>query len=172
MAEPGVSLPKMKQTELGLYVTATEAYDMWKADPEKVIVLDVRTREEYLFVGHPTMGWLIPAFEQVYVWDAANGRFPMRPLPDFVERVKAVASPDVTILAMCRSGGRSALAANMLAKAGFGKVYSIVDGMEGDRVADPESVFCGMPMKNGWKNAGCPWTYDVNINRMSISDLR
>ncbi len=40
-------LPKEKQTTLGLYVTSAEAYDMWKADPEKVKILDVRTPEEY-----------------------------------------------------------------------------------------------------------------------------
>jgi rhodanese-related sulfurtransferase len=172
MAEPGTSLPKAKQTELGLYVTAREAYDMWEADPERVMILDVRTPEEYLFVGHPTMAWLVPAFAQSYAWDGAKGQFPMQLVPDFVERVKAMAKPDDTILAMCRSGGRSALAANLLAKAGFTKVYSIVDGMEGDKVDDPESVFDGMPMKNGWKNSGCPWSYSATPDRMSIPGVR
>jgi hypothetical protein len=32
-----------KVTSLGLYVTAREAYEMWKADPERIKVLDVRT---------------------------------------------------------------------------------------------------------------------------------
>ena len=63
---------------------------------------------------------------------------------------------------MCRSGGRSALAVNQLAKAGFVNAYNIIDGMEGDKVDDPESVFIGKRMKNGWKNSGSPWTYDVN----------
>ena len=35
-----------RQTVLGLYVTAKEAYDMWQADPEGVTILDVRTPEE------------------------------------------------------------------------------------------------------------------------------
>ena len=28
---------------------------MWQADPENVTILDVRTPEEFLFVGHPPM---------------------------------------------------------------------------------------------------------------------
>ena len=54
--------------------------------------------------------------------------------PDFIDHVKEVFKPDDTIVAMCRSGGRSALAINMLAKAGFTNVYNIIDGFEGDTV--------------------------------------
>jgi rhodanese-related sulfurtransferase len=86
--------------------------------------------------------------------------------------VKAVAKPDDTILATCRSGGRSALAANLLAQAGFTKVYSIVDGMGGDKVDDPASVFNGMPMRNGWKNSGCPWTYSIDPDKLSVPGVR
>ena len=35
------------------------------------------------------------------------------------------------------------MAVNLLAKAGFKNVYNIVDGMEGDAVKDPDSVFHG-----------------------------
>ncbi len=78
----------------------------------------------------------------------------MKPLPDFVSRVSEVAKPDDTLLVMCRSGGRSAIAVNMLAKAGFKNVYNIIDGMEGDTVEDPGSVFLGQRLRNGWKNSG------------------
>ena len=37
----------------------------------------------------------------------------------------------------------------MLAKAGFTKIYNIIDGFEGDTVNDPESVYHGKRMKNG-----------------------
>ena len=50
----GSALPKMKQTTLGLYVTAAQSYEMWKAAPDKVKIIDVRTPEEFAFVGHPT----------------------------------------------------------------------------------------------------------------------
>jgi rhodanese-related sulfurtransferase len=92
----------------------------------------------------------------------------MKPLPDFVSRVSEVAKPDDTIFVMCRSGGRSAIAANMLAKAGFKNVYNIIDGMERDAVDDPDSVFDGQRLKNGWKNSGCPWTCKLTPDRMVL----
>jgi hypothetical protein len=64
MTELRANLPKAKQTALGLYVTAKEAYENWQAEPDKVKVIDVRTPEEFLFVGHPTMAWKIPVAAQ------------------------------------------------------------------------------------------------------------
>ncbi len=168
MNEPNTSIPKEKQTALGLYVTAKEAYEKWKAGPETVKILDVRTPEEYLFVGHPTMAWKVPVAAQSYVWDTGKGQFPMQPLPDFVSRVRAFGKPDDTICVMCRSGGRSAIAINMLAQAGFKNVYQIIDGMEGDPVRDADSLFNGQRLKNGWKNSGCPWTYKLTPERMLL----
>jgi hypothetical protein len=62
---------------------------------------------------------------------------------------------------MCRSGGRSAKAVDALAKAGFTKAHNIIDGFEGDKVEDPESVHHGKRMRNGWKNSA-PWTYHLD----------
>ena len=168
MAEANANIVKEKQTVLGLYVTAREAYEKWKADPGKVKILDVRTPEEFLFVGHPSMAWKIPVAAQAYEWDAEKANFPMRLLTDFVSRVKEVAKPEDVILVMCRSGGRSAIAANLLAQAGFKNVYNVIDGMEGDSVEDPDSVFQGQRLMNGWKNAGCPWTYNLTPDRMLL----
>jgi rhodanese-related sulfurtransferase len=168
VAESSAGMPKLKETALGLYVTAEEAYEKWKAAPEKVKIIDVRTPEEFLFVGHPPMAWKIPVAIQSYEWDADKKQFPMKPLPDFVSRVSEVAKPDETLLVMCRSGGRSAIAVNMLAKAGFKHAYNIIDGMEGDAVEDPDSVFLGQRLKNGWKNSGCPWTYKLTSDQMVL----
>jgi rhodanese-related sulfurtransferase len=168
MTEPSAPLPKGKQTVLGLYVTAKEAYEMWQAEPDKVMIIDVRTAGEYLFLGHPTMAWNIPVAAQTYAWDAVKGHFPMKLLPDFVSRVSEVTKPADTILVTCRSGGRSAIAVNLLAQAGFKHVYNIVDGVEGDTVEDPASVFLGQRLRNGWKNSGCPWTYKLTPDRMVL----
>jgi rhodanese-related sulfurtransferase len=89
-------------------------------------------------------------------------------LADFVARVREVARPDDTLLVMCRSGGRSAIAVNLLAQAGFENAYNITDGMEGDVVNDPDSVFFGQRLRNGWKNSGCPWTYKQSPDRMAL----
>jgi rhodanese-related sulfurtransferase len=169
MTEANANIVQGKQTVLGLYVTAKEAYEKWKADPEKVKIIDVRTPEEFLFVGYPAMAWKIPIAAQVYEWDAEKGKFPMRLLTDFVSRVKEVAKPEDAILVMCRSGGRSAIAVNLLAQAGFKNAYNVLDGMEGDLVEDPDSAFQGQRLRNGWKNSGCPWTYKLTPDRMVIS---
>src|SRR5690349_12987885 len=105
------------------------------------------------------------------LWDSDKTQFPMLQLPDFVARVQKVAKPDDTLLVMCRSGGRSAMAVNLLAAAGFKNVYNITDGMEGDSVQDPDSVFRGQRLVNGWKNSGLPWTHDVDPARNSSVDI-
>ena len=172
MTDPTANIPKNKQTVLGLYVTAKQAYEKWMAEPDKVMILDVRTPEEFLFVGHPTMAWMIPLAAQFYEWDEEKEQFPMKPLADFVSRVSEVAKPEDTMMVMCRSGPRSAMAVNLLAKAGFKHVYQIIDGMEGEYVKDPESVFLGQRMMNGWKNSGCAWTYKPNPERMVLPKVR
>ncbi len=168
MTDPKTNLPKEKQTVLGLYVTAKEAYEKWQADPERVKILDVRTPEEYLFVGHPEMAWKIPVIAQSYEWDAEKGKFPMKLLPDFVARVQTVLKPEDPILVTCRSGGRSAIACNLLAQAGFKNVYNIIDGMEGDANGDSASVAQAPLLKDGWKHSGCPWTKKLTPERMVL----
>ncbi len=163
MEELSATLPKEKLTVLGLYVAAREAYEKWQAAPEQVKILDVRTPEEFLFVGHPTMAWKIPVAVQSYGWDDEKKQFPLKVLPDFVSRVQGVAKPEDTIMVTCRSGGRSAIACNLLAQAGFKNVYNIVDGMEGDGNGDSASVPQG-----GWKNSGCPWTKKLTPERMVL----
>jgi rhodanese-related sulfurtransferase len=91
---------------------------------------------------------------------------------DFVARVQTMAKPDDTLMVMCRSGGRSAIAANFLAKAGFKNVYSVIDGMEGDANADSDSVAKGQPLKDGWKNSGCPWTKKLTPDRMVLPKVQ
>ena len=142
-------VPAEKQTVLGLYVTAKEAYERWEAAPDKVKIIDVRTPEEVFWVGHPPMAWKVPVVAVTYEWDAEKKQFPMRPLPDFVTRVQKVATPDDTLMVMCRSGGRGAMAVNLLAKAGYKDVYNVIDGMEGDSVDDPEQRVPG-PAARKW----------------------
>lgn len=161
-------IPDEKQTSLRLYVTASEAYDKWKANPEQVKILDVRTPEEYIYVGHAEMAVNIPITFQTYRWNAGKRYFTLTPNPDFVSQVKEWVNPSDTILVMCRSGGRSAMSINVLAEAGFKNVYNITDGMEGDTVKDPDSQFYGKRMRNGWKNSGLPWTYEVNPEQMRL----
>jgi rhodanese-related sulfurtransferase len=162
-------LPEGKRTTLGLYVTAAEAYEMWMSAPDKVKVIDVRTPEEYAFVGHPEMSWNVPIAFVSY--QRKDGRFEYGPRmnPDFVAHVLEVGTPTDVLLVTCRSGGRSALAVNALADAGFKNAYNIVDGVEGDLVHDPDSVFDGKRMRNGWKNSA-PWVYSIDPEKVILGE--
>ena len=167
--EKKIELPKEKQTKLGLYVTAAEAFEKWKAAPDTVKVIDVRTPEEYAFVGHPEMAWNIPVAFVTYQWKDGKTEYGAKPNPDFVAGVKKLTKPTDTLLLMCRSGGRSAMAVDQLAAAGFKVVYNITDGFEGDKVEDPESVFFGKRMRNGWKNSA-PWTYGIDPEKIILEE--
>ena len=160
---------KERQTSLGLYVTAKEAYDMWQGprgreDPRRPHARGVglhRPRSD---------GDADPVRLPRVRWDDEKKAFPWSLNPDFVELVKERFSPEDTLLVTCRSGGRGAMAVNMLAAAGFTNAYNILDGMEGGRVDDPDSVFDGMRRKNGWIMSGLPWTYDLDPTQMALPE--
>ena len=165
----GQQLPKNKQTTLALYVDAAQAYEMWKADPERVKIIDVRTPEEYGFIGHPEEAWNIPLAFVTY--QRKNGKTEYGPKwnPDFVDEVKKIAGSSDTLLIMCRSGARSAMAVNQLATAGLTNAYNITDGFEGDKVDDPGSVFHGKRMRNGWKYSA-PWIYTIDPEKIILEE--
>ena len=164
-------LKKKKQTKLGLYLTATQAYDMTKNN-KKALFVDVRTRSEINFLGMPT---LVDAnvpymrMNEWYAWNEKKQSFKLDVNSDFEKNIaarlkaKSLSKSDPIIL-MCRSGSRSAKAANLLADMGYKKVYTVVDGYEGDKVKVGE--FKGMRMKNGWKQAKLPWTYKLAKEKM------
>ena len=60
------------------------------------------------------------------------------------------------------------MAVDMLAEAGFTDVFTVTDGMEGDKVKDESSPDFGHRTINGWKNAGLPWTYSIDRERMLL----
>jgi rhodanese-related sulfurtransferase len=127
---------------------------MWKTGPERVHIIDVRTPEEYVFVGHAEMARNIPILFVKHEWNADINEFAVEPNPNFISDVKRLFGLTDTLLVMRRSGDRSALAVNTLAKAGFVNVYNIIDGMEGDKVDHPKYVHHGKRMKNGCRNCG------------------
>lgn len=166
LAQPAPSTPvptdTRKQTSLGKYCNSMEAYLMWRAKPKEVVILDVRTPEEYSFVGHPEMALNIPVQLLTGSFDAEKKTYPLSNNPDFVAQVAKRIDKNATVLVMCRSGQRAAVAVNLLAQAGYANAYNVVDSFEGDMVTDPESVYNNKRMKNGWKNYGLPWTYALD----------
>ena len=105
-------LPEEKLTSLGHYVTAQEAYEMWQSNQERIKVLDVRTFEEYVLIGHAQMAMNVPLAFPTYKWDAGKGNYSVVANADFIAHVQEHFTLDDTIFVMCRSGGRSAMAVN------------------------------------------------------------
>jgi rhodanese-related sulfurtransferase len=172
-AVDSAKVPEKKRTTLNLYLTAADAYQV--AQSEKVLFVDVRTRAEVTFVGMPTVADAnIPYMEidNFYGWDEKKANFKMEPNSGFVNAIEERLAgkgldKSAKIIVMCRSGDRSSGAANLLAKAGYQNVWSVVDGFEGDVAKDgPEA---GKRAVNGWKNAKLPWTYSLAKNKMYLN---
>ncbi|SNR65212.1 Rhodanese-related sulfurtransferase [Humidesulfovibrio mexicanus] len=149
-----------KHTPLGKYLTSPEAHELWKAGG--VAIVDVRTPEEYDFVGHPTMAPNVPVQLWVGKFDAGKKAMPLADNPAFVDQMKLRFKPGDAIAMLCRSGHRSALAAKKLIAAGFTNVFNIIDGFEGDKNTDKASPGFGKRTVNGWRNANLPWTNDLD----------
>jgi len=169
---PESTVPQSKRTTCGLYLTAVDAYQMVSEDPAKVLFIDVRTRGELQFIGMPT---LVDAHVPFLVeaaplqWDDARSSFRLAPNPDFVGAVdKRLAQKGLTraatVIVICQSGVRAARAANALTEAGYAKVYTAIDGFEGDPVAEGPTK--GQRLVNGWRNAGLPWTAKLDRAKM------
>ena len=107
--------------------------------------MDVRTNEERTFVGH------VPGTLHV-AW--ATGTSLTRN-PRFVRELEAKTGKNATLVLLCRSGNRSALAAEAAAKAGFANVFNVAEGFEGEL---DEAGHRGV--RNGWRFHGLPWVQD------------
>ena len=143
-------------------VTASQAFEMIKAN-NKTFVVDVRTRPEYVLVGHPTIAYHVPI--ELWTGKHISKGYGMVMNPSFGKDLMARFNPETdTLIFMCRSGGRSCLAADTAAKAGWpvSKIYNMLGGFEGDKIKNSESVFNGRRTMGGWKNEGLPWTYAVD----------
>ncbi|WP_332697776.1 rhodanese-like domain-containing protein, partial [Bosea sp. (in: a-proteobacteria)] len=154
------------------YMRPREAAETMSRDGARTLFIDVRTRAEMMFTGWaPMIDGHVPFVEvtEFWDWDDKEGRYRLDANPVFsrdVERLlaaKGLGKNDRVIL-MCRSGDRSARAADKLAEAGFTQVYSQYEGFEGD--ASPY----GQRTVNGWKNAGLAWTYKPDKAKFYAAD--
>jgi len=110
-------------------------------------LLDVRSAEELRFVGQVPGSLHVP-------W--ATGTALTRN-PRFVRELEAKLAGDknATVLLLCRSGKRSALAAEAASKAGFTHVFNVLEGFEGELDATQQRG-----KADGWRFRGLPWTQD------------
>jgi len=165
-------LPKKKQTQLGLYMSPSQAHNVMAKEGDKTLFIDVRTREEVNFLGMPTSADANIPYMKLNEWMAWNekkGNFKMEVNSEFSDVIEErIASKNLSkngrIILICRSGSRSAKASDLLAKLGYTNVYSVTEGYEGDKAKKGNNK--GQRIVNGWKNAGLPWTYKLNKEKM------
>jgi len=119
-----------------------EAWEVLQSNAGAVL-LDVRSKVEHVFVGHPP-GAIHIAWKEAPDWQVNN---------QFVADVKKVATnPNAPVLLLCRSGQRSLDAAKALENAGYQHLINIVDGFEGSLDANKHRGNLG-----GWRFVGLPW---------------
>lgn len=150
-----------KRSDLGLYLTARDAFSLKNADP-KVMLIDIRPRAEVAATGMPSLADAnIP-----YITPASEGEAAPRGRDafdrEFLEEMGRLMADrglgwHTTIVLICRAGAMAARAANLLAGAGYRKVFTVVDGFEGDRAGS--GPLMGQRLVNGWKNSRLPWVY-------------
>jgi rhodanese-related sulfurtransferase len=170
-ADTAAPLPDKKQTELGLYLTAQEAYKLKTENPEAIFV-DVRTRSEVTFLGMPQIADANIPFQIPKGWSAWNEKkatFELEDNSDFMASLSRLVmtkggGKDTPIILMCRSGSRSAKATNLLTQNGYTNVYTVTDGYEGDKAKTGDMK--GQRVVNGWKNSGLPWSYKLDKTKM------
>jgi rhodanese-related sulfurtransferase len=118
----------------------------WKLFSQgEAALVDVRTAEERKFVGHVPDSAHVP-------W--ATGTALTRN-PRFARELENKVNKESVVLLLCRSGKRSALAAEVAAKAGFKRVFNVLEGFEGE--LDSLHRRGG---SDGWRFRGLPWIQD------------
>ncbi len=122
--------------------TPIQSWEFLQANSHAKLI-DVRTKMEYLFVGHPPNAVHIP-WKEAPDWQLNV---------NFVNQVKQIVeNPNTPILLLCRSGQRSLEAAVVLENAGYLHLINIVDGFEGALDANRQRGNL-----NGWRFTKLPW---------------
>lgn len=153
-------------------------------------LIDVRTRAEYQFVGHPIGAYLFPFMFMTYDLKNEEGgyeyQFNMKN-KDFINEMSNVFQKINNLLIIGRDGTRSEMAAKALVNAGFKNVYDVSDGFEGAefpyfednnkqkyyrQLAKRNTVY-GFNLRRhyGWQWWGLPWTYKIDPKCIYPPDL-
>lgn len=130
-------------------LTPEEAFGLLASRPDAILV-DVRTRAEWSYVGVPDLsgvGRELVLSEWVTFPDGTRN-------PRFLDEVSAAAADkSAPVVFLCRSGVRSVAAAKAATAAGFGAAYNVTEGFEG-----PSDEAGHRGTAAGWKVRGLPWT--------------
>ena len=146
------------ETDLAAAIVAVEghagdispraAYALLEIDPDAVLI-DVRTRAEWSYVGLPDLGAL-KRQPTLIEWQ----RFPDGEINTAFARelTTATGQCEAPVLFLCRSGVRSTAAARLATVQGYTRAYNVADGFEG-----PKDVHGHRGRVAGWKADGLPW---------------
>jgi rhodanese-related sulfurtransferase len=119
-----------------------QAWDLLQQNTDAVLV-DVRTKVEHAFVGHP-LGAIHVAWKEAPDWQVN--------LTFVAEVEKLVPDKSTPILLLCLSGQRSLDAAKALEEAGYHQLINIIDGFEG-----PLDQHNHRGNLGGWRFNSLPW---------------
>lgn len=117
------------------------------------VLIDVRTRAEWAFVGYPDLASLGKEIVLVEWQSFPDSRPNQAFVAELSERLAALgASQDTELYFICRSGVRSQSAAQAMLKAGFTRCFNVAEGFEG-----PLDDARHRGARGGWKSKGLPW---------------
>lgn len=132
-------------------IDSSESYKIIMGNLSNTFIIDVRTRAEYEFVGHPNLPNGVPniPYKLYPTWEINK---------DFLKKVEERYRKEDTIITMCRSGKRAKAAAMLLLEAGFQKVFYMTDSFEGKKDKKGHRTI------SGWKVNGLPYTYKLEAH--------
>lgn len=142
-------------------IDANTAYLM--ATTKNIPIVDIRTIQEYQFVGHIPFAYNLPVQVWGNKWDAKKNNFSLDPNPDFVKEFEhKFPDKSASYIITCRSGHRSPKAVDLLVKAGYTNLYNMWEGFEGVAVKEKELPTFNQKVVDEWKNKGLPYTWNID----------
>ena len=143
------------------YVTAREAA-RYLAVYRDVLLIDVRAPRDIAATGIAVpVVRNVPLYTEQPRNPSTNAAAETIISPRFADDMRAVVRSrsgnrkdvrETTVFLICVSGIQAAIAADELQRSGLRRVYTVVDGYDGDAAPD------GRRTINGWRNAGLAWT--------------
>jgi rhodanese-related sulfurtransferase len=171
-------------------ILSIEAYDMLNTVPDTYLI-DVRTRAEYQFVGHPISAYLFPYFFMTQEFGKKDEQYGYRfnvKNKDFISEISKIFKKTDNLLIIGRDGTRSHTAAKNLLEAGFRNTVHVEDGFEGSEFpsfsdSNKHKFYRQLAKRNkvygfdhrrhyGWQWWGLPWTYKIDPKYVYPPDLK
>lgn len=133
-------------------VSVTETWARLASDAKSVLI-DVRTRAEWAYVGLPDLSGIGKQIILVEWQTFPDNRIDPGFAGTLREALDATGvEKDAELFFICRSGGRSRMAAVVMAEAGYACCRNVAQGFEGSLDAERHRG-----RTSGWKVAGLPW---------------